>query len=482
MALDPQKGLWLVPTRGRVHTKLPRFIEALKASGTSTHIRFLLDATDFDTNRISYAKVFEECREPWSFNWSSAASAAERTNEMVLAIFHPSGALASPHIEWIGWLGDDAVPETPGWDVKLIERLNGHNVVSSADGVETDRLAGAIAFSADLLRTVGYMFVPGSQHYYVDDMWETLGRLTQCWQRVPDVMVRHRNPMFEGHGDATTALVKTYWANDERAYARWKRDDMQGAAQRIADLMKSRGAITGDVPDLRGVRLAIATPCGSGKYERVFMDSLLGSFQLLKHFGAEVVRYEMPYMSDIAMARNRLFGMFLRSECTHMLFVDDDMGWRPEDIIRLLVAKRDFAAVAGIRKVREPSYAVNCTDDDGQPLPVTMDAETGFLKVTEVGLAFTLLTHSLVERMAQAYPDLLYVGPDGREEHGLFMPMIVNKRYRAEDYAFCYRWRALGGEVLVCPEITLQHVGSHVWSGNWLEQLAEKMREERSVA
>ena len=45
------------------------------------------------------------------------------------------------------------------------------------------------------------------------------------------------------------------------------------------------------------------------------------------------------------------------------------------------------------------------------------------------------------------------------------MPLIRGPRYFAEDFAFCRRWRDIGGKVYLCPDVPLDHVGFHTWSG-----------------
>ena len=47
--------------------------------------------------------------------------------------------------------------------------------------------------------------------------------------------------------------------------------------------------------------------------------------------------------------------------------------------------------------------------------------------------------------------------------HGLFLETIKDGRRWAEDYAFCRRWRALGGKIWIDPEARMLHAGRKEW-------------------
>lgn len=158
------------------------------------------------------------------------------------------------------------------------------------------------------------------------------------------------------------------------------------------------------------------------------------------------------------------------------------MGWRPEDVLRLMGYKLDFVAVAGPRKVHPPSFAVTSQDDLGNPLPIRVDATTGLLEVTGVGMAFVLISKHCAERMCQHYADLTYVTADGREVVGVFMPAIINRRRRSEDFMFCQRLRAIGVRIMVDADISLQHYGSYVWEGAWINHLEQMQRAREAAA
>lgn len=457
-------GLWLLPTRGRVATNLPKFFAAAAATGMTTPGALLVNRVEYGENYDAYNALLPD-------NWSVALmlehTAAGKTEAAI-------NRLVTPEMRWVGWLADDLVPETPEWDRRVIERLNGWNFVSTNDDLHAPQKAnGALCWSADLLRAIGYIFPRGIHHNFGDDVIEEIGRATGCWECDLSITVRHDHASKTGQRDDTTAKTNANWAADDRAYGEWKKHDKGPAIERVLALMREKG-VPMFTPDLAKVEVMLATPSGDGTYKSAFVNAIRLTEMYVRQYGGQFRFAEMLHCSDIAIARARILGSFLSSTATHLFLIDADQGWKPQDFIRTLLSGRDFIAAAGVRKVSPPSFAVNMTDDFGQPLPMEVDAEHGYFKVSGVGLAFACLTRACCERMVQAYPDLAFDAAEGRLEHALFNPMVVNRRYLGEDYAWCHRWRNIGGLIWVDPTIDLEHVGKATWSGAWLAQLAER--------
>ena len=96
-----------------------------------------------------------------------------------------------------------------------------------------------------------------------------------------------------------------------------------------------------DRPDLKGVSLYLGTPSGAGQFDRRYVHSLMQTVDMVRSAGGEIDWGEMPYCADLSYARDRILGAFMRSRHTHMLMIDDDMGWSPHDVLRLLNTRLD---------------------------------------------------------------------------------------------------------------------------------------------
>lgn len=457
--IDHTRGFWLLPTRGRVHTNLRRCLKAIQATNTSTRIYVVVDEDEFAAHSDEYEALGCDL---FVVPGGSSGKAFEEARIL----------LTTSDTQWVGFLSDDLIPETEGWDLALLEHLSGANVVSSNDGAHAPkRMNGAVVWSADLLKAVGYVYPPGLAHMYVDDVWEDLGRTVGIWHCDMGVMVRHAHASWGGQKDDIAVRANSFLPSDQLIFQAWKRTGRGEAIEAITHLLREMGADV-VIPDLRGMRILLAVPSGDGTYERVFMRSWVETRDAIRQYGGELLLGECPYLSDIAMARSKLFGAFLRSDCTHCFWIDADQGWQLKDFMRLLLAGKDFAAAAGVRKVYPPSFAATVTDDQGNAVRVQEVAFDGLLRVTGVGFAFACVTRDWALRMSQSYADLAFVGPDGAEDFAIFNPMVRNRRYLGEDFSACQRWRDLGGEIWVAPEIDLEHVGKHTWSGSWLNELA----------
>ena len=226
---------------------------------------------------------------------------------------------------------------------------------------------------------------------------------------------------------------------------------------------------------LEGLSVQLATPCGSGKYCREYVKSFHNTACVLIELGAKIDWAEFPGCADLALARAKIFGNFLRSGHTHLMMLDDDMGWSFNDVVRLFLVKKDFVGAAGPKKAKKPEFAANNCDEAGNVLPISSDPETGLVEATEVGMAFMLISKECAQKMVEAYPETAFDGDDNHTEYALFDSFIVGKapkrRRLSEDFAFCRRWTRLGGKIYLLPDVILQHVGTAVWEGALIQAL-----------
>lgn len=465
------EGICILPTLGRVHTRLPRFFDAARA----THIKVpgvvVVEEEEYKREREAYNHLW--LPDNWSVLVVEGGCTSASTNQAIAL----TGAM---DMDWVMWVTDDSLPETDMWDQKVLAQLNGCNIISTDDGWQAPKRAtGCVAWSGDMLRAVGYMWPPGCQHHYCDDLIEELGRETATWYVDMNVMLRHEHAEITGKKDDTARKADSFFGADTIVWQAWKKNEKGKALDRIFNLMKTYGA---DVvkPDLTGELIMLACPTGDGKYDRVFQRSYVATRDAVRQYGGELYLAEAPFLADIALARNKLFGAFLRSNATKCFFVDSDQGWQVKDFIRLLMVKRDFVGVAGVRKTAKPSFAVNNTDDWGNAIQIVHSAVDGLIEVSHVGFAFVCVSKAWAVRMSQHYADLAFVGPDGQEDYAIFNPMVFNRRYLSEDYAACQRWRDIGGKVMVAPEVSLEHVGSKTWEGDWLTALANEADRQRA--
>lgn len=230
---------------------------------------------------------------------------------------------------------------------------------------------------------------------------------------------------------------------------------------------------------LEGHHIQVATPSLDKKYGEEYVLSLMNTKTTLEHFGATFEWLRYPGCSDLPHARAKILAKFTDSpHSTHLVKIDADMGWNPHDIMRMITSGRDFVAGIGCKKKLPLEYCVgNFSDTDGHLEPCTFkktgDQLVGYPK--SVGTGFVMITKQCALRMRQAHDYLKYIDRfDNQEVWALYDPIILEGKdgYRArhfDDFAFCHRWRKIGGVVAVFPDIHLKHEGTYMFEGAWME-------------
>jgi hypothetical protein len=236
--------------------------------------------------------------------------------------------------------------------------------------------------------------------------------------------------------------------------------------------------------------LVVATPCYGGVVTSVYANSLL----LLQQACAErSVAFEWLLLGGDALitrARADLVAQFLdRPQAMHLLFIDADIGFAPEQVFRLMAfgAKVTAAAypskaidwprlrhVVAAGRPKPESAALRYVFEPEDPERII--ARQGFARVRAAGTGFLMLARSALEQLSAAHPELAYrrtaTSADALaaspNRFALFECMIDPETgvYLSEDYSFCRRWTALGGEIWLDLESRLTHVGPMAFEGD----------------
>ena len=200
--------------------------------------------------------------------------------------------------------------------------------------------------------------------------------------------------------------------------------------------------------------------------------------------------------SLIQAARNVCVREFMKTKHTHMLMVDDDIGWDARDLMYMLDSGHDFCAGAvplrrmnwgaldhavntvGLRKDLHKyalQYNVNIFLGGVPTQTVQIDRKTGAMEVEFAGTAFILVSRKAIEKMIAECKDLRwYYDPQTNEKtYDLFDPQIDNKTtFNGEDVSFCNRWKSVGGKIYCYPRMRFSHSGVVTLSGSFMDAFA----------
>lgn len=243
--------------------------------------------------------------------------------------------------------------------------------------------------------------------------------------------------------------------------------------------------------------LFVATPCFGGQVTTAYANSML---KLQTAYRAQSVDFEWLMLGGDALitrARADLVAHFLdRPDATHLLFIDADIGFEPAQVFSLLAFDADVTAaayptkridwqrvrdvvVAGLPTPQSTSLEYVFEVED----PARIVARNGFVKARYAGTGFFLIRRQALMALCKAHPELQYrrtsltTDPLGNSanRYALWDTMIdpVSGVYLSEDYAFCRRWSALGGEIWIDIESKLTHVGPLAFAGDFATQFRQ---------
>lgn len=256
------------------------------------------------------------------------------------------------------------------------------------------------------------------------------------------------------------------------------------------------------IEELRKRKLFLATPMYGGQCAGMFAKSVADLSSICTSNGIELRSYFLFNESLITRARNYCVDEFMRSGCTHMMFIDSDIGFDPRDVLAMLALQGDdteYDVIAGPYPKKCISWEkIKLAVDKGvaDEDPNVLEKYVGDfvfnpkggggniridqpVEVMEVGTGFMMTRRSAFEKFEKAFPQYSYK-PDhvrteafdgSREIMQYFQAEIdpVSKRYLSEDYWFCQKMIEIDGKIWYCPWMKLQHVGSYIFGGSLVD-------------
>lgn len=252
------------------------------------------------------------------------------------------------------------------------------------------------------------------------------------------------------------------------------------------------------VADLKPKKLMVATPMYGGQCAGMFCRSTNDLATACAAYGIKLQYYYLFNESLITRARNYCVDEFLRSDCTHLIFIDSDIGFDYKDVLTLLhfAGTDDYDIVTApypkktiawekVKAAVEKGYA----DDSPFALQefvgdyvfnpvegIKQFSVSEPVEIKEGGTGFMMIPRETFVKYAEAYPEFKYIPDhartenfDGSREITAFFDCIIDpesKRYLSEDYMFSQYARKAGMKIWMFPWIKLQHIGSYIFGGS----------------
>jgi hypothetical protein len=256
-------------------------------------------------------------------------------------------------------------------------------------------------------------------------------------------------------------------------------------------------------------QIVVAIPAYDRKVYTDCASSLIALDRVLRQAKVEARFLFLPGDPVVQRVRSLAVADFLGDrEATHLLFVDADIRFQPQTILRLVKFGEPVVGAAYPKKTypneRTQRFAPRDLDDfhrsvmdfsvifeddkvmSGEAPPQGMRGD--FAPVQALGAGLLLIRRDAIQKLVAALPDLKfrpdivhYATPQTAGHfHGLFDPFVdpVTRAFVAEDHAFFRRWRETCGGTVWCDlAANLDHVGNHSFSGS----LAATLRARREA-
>lgn len=231
------------------------------------------------------------------------------------------------------------------------------------------------------------------------------------------------------------------------------------------------------IEQLKKLHIHFATPCYGG----MIMEPCFGSYM---RFGMLAMKYGINFSLDtmvneslVTRGRNNLVSKFLANKnATHLMWVDADIKWDPEAVLRMSLY--NVGVVCGLYPMK------------GLPIRYVLNALPGgkrvgpLIEVSTAGTGFMLIKREVIEKLIELMPETKYkdsLNLGAQYEpfmYALFDTMIDgNGHYLSEDWTFCKRVREkLEMPIWVDTEIKLDHTGTYNFQGdvNMIKKLADE--------
>lgn len=252
------------------------------------------------------------------------------------------------------------------------------------------------------------------------------------------------------------------------------------------------------------IKLLVATPLYTGA-EADYLRAVVGLTGAAQRAGVPCSFAWLSNNASITRARNVLTATFLQSDATHMMFVDGDIGFVPEDVLDCLarMAKDDRIGVIGAPypkrmvnwKLVAAAAAKGLAADDPAALEQfsgvfaldPLDPTATFrldqpIELARIGTALMIVRRDVIETLCQRHPELRYV-PDALDResgvvseylYSLFQPMFdpASGHLMSDDFGFCRRVRDAGFRIWLAPWMRTSHTGPARFAGS-LASLAQ---------
>jgi hypothetical protein len=247
-------------------------------------------------------------------------------------------------------------------------------------------------------------------------------------------------------------------------------------------------------------KIFVATPVHS-ECSIHYTQALL-KFQKLCMMNSIMVSFSLLKSSLVTQGRNLCVANFLKdpTNYTHLLFIDSDIDFKFETIMKMLKFDREVIAtpypmkhihwdqiwdrvqkgkIKNIEQLKRAGHAfpIKLDNQKGKEIPVV----DGVIEVSHAPTGCMLIKKQVFDKMIKAYPNdkieqaTIVNGIALIDEYNYnFFDTIHDpetKKYYGEDFGFCKKWTAIGGKCYCYVSDDITHVGEYQYNGKLMDNL-----------
>jgi len=242
-------------------------------------------------------------------------------------------------------------------------------------------------------------------------------------------------------------------------------------------------------------KVFVATPMYGGMCLGTYTQSLIMFLDVMRQKSIPCAISMLFNESLIQRARNSLVNEFLKTDCTHLLFIDADISFNANEIAAMFDA--DLDVICGIYPKKEINWLTVETAVKAGVKPTELQYHTGAwvinlvdykntvnvpvnepLEIWNGGTGMMLIKREVFEKLKETVPSYINdvvatIDADKPRDriYEFFATSIEpeTERLLSEDYHFCRIWRQAGGKIHAAPWVTLGHTGTYTFNGRLLQ-------------
>jgi hypothetical protein len=231
----------------------------------------------------------------------------------------------------------------------------------------------------------------------------------------------------------------------------------------------------------RKTKLFIALLAYDSRTDILNMLSILNNIKTTELADYEVKLHVQMGDCYVDQARNHCVHDFMKSDCDEFLFVDNDLSFDADAMVRLLKLPVDI--VGGAYPYRGDQEGFPCSINlDENNIPV-VNKELGIIKAAHVPTGMLRIKRCVFEKLKEMHGEKI---KDNKGEYHYFMTgflfgergflfdkSIPDDRWYGEDVFFCEFCNRSGIQVWCEPRITFGHIGRTGRIGNFAQYIGK---------